>query len=100
MVWMTMLAALTGSSGLPANETRGQGGGGGSEWMSQPAQAGRRQIGRIRMHLDSCQLSCQERQLRTTVSKDITICYMSFRQLNVLALIIFLKKYLYISHIA
>ena len=29
MVWMTMLAALTGSSGLPANETRGRGGRGG-----------------------------------------------------------------------
>ena len=50
MVWMTI---LTGSSGLPANETRrgrqvGQGGRGGrgSEWMSQPALAGWWQIGR------------------------------------------------------
>ena len=36
MVWMTMLATLTGSSGLPANETRGRGGGrrgGEGEWM-------------------------------------------------------------------
>ena len=30
------------------------------------------------MHLDSCQLSCQERQSRTTVSIDITVGYIEF----------------------
>ena len=63
MVWMTMLGRLTGSSGLPANETRGRRVGG-SEWMSKSAQCswlvatGR--VVEVGLHLDSCQLMSRE----------------------------------------
>ena len=77
MVWMTMLGRLTGSSGLPANETRGRRieGNRGSEYVChnwwQMVEVGPGSIWTLVN-------SCQERQSRTTGSKLITLRMFSF----------------------
>ena len=58
MVWMTMLGRLTGSSGLPANETRGRRveGSRGSEYVCHNWW----QMVEVGLHLDSCQPMSRE----------------------------------------